>query len=139
MPQPKHKPLQSIRVVASPDGFFVKDSAGQNLNTAAVDIAVRPGKPPVVRLGLYCGNFDVAGVPVFSVADPATGRPKPVRKIIWFDGTSTDFPEPPLEAAQFAQGPVPPAPAVTQEAAAAALAPQPEATPGPVDGNAKTH
>jgi hypothetical protein len=100
---------EQLRVIASPEGLVVKDALGQNLQVIGVDIRLRPGLPPVMMLSLVSGPFDVAGVPQFLVSDPATGQPKPVKRVQWHDGTEAEFPEPPAPAAQ-AAAPAAPAP-----------------------------
>lgn len=95
MPQPTKSSYDQIRVVGSPEGYWVKDAKGQNMHVFGVDAALRNGRPPVLRINLICGNLDIAGHPVFAIADPATGQARTVRKITWLDGTEVEFPIPP--------------------------------------------
>jgi hypothetical protein len=85
----------AVRVIASKDGILVQDARGRAMpGVISVDIALRPGRPPVMRLNMVCGHFDVHSTPVFAVADPATGQPKPIRSIQFADGSV--FEAPPL-------------------------------------------
>jgi hypothetical protein len=83
----KKSDYAAIRVVASPDGIRVWDANRKAIpGIISVDIALRPTSPPLMRVNMICGNFDVAGHPIFAVADPATGQPRPVVKIEFADG-----------------------------------------------------
>ena len=94
----KHR-YDQLRVIASPNGVTVVDEKRNALtNVFGINLAVRPGKPPVMQLNLLAGAFDVAGVPTFLAADPAGGPPKAVKSIEWWDGTGVAFPEPPPAA-----------------------------------------
>jgi hypothetical protein len=83
-----------IRIVASPDGMFVKDARGGEMRTFGIDISLRPMQPPVMRINLFAGNFDVVGHPTFLVQDVTTGQPKAAKRIEYWDGTTVEFPEP---------------------------------------------
>ncbi len=102
------KRYDQIRVLGSPDGMFVKDAYGRNIQVFAVNIALRAGHPPVMQLNLLAQPFDVQGVPTFMAQDPDTGQPKAVRRIEFHDGTVHEFPEapkPPVAMSQPAGGP----------------------------------
>jgi hypothetical protein len=106
--KPKN-PYAAIRVVASPDGLVVWDANRKAIpGIISVDIALRPTGVPIMRVNMVCGNFDVAGQPVFAVADPATGQPRPVARIEFMDGSV--FEAPPLPGVLQPAAPETPAP-----------------------------
>lgn len=82
-----------------------------------VDMALRPGQPPLMRMNLAAGAFEVEGVPKFVVFDPKTQKIRPVARIVWEDGED-DFvpavamPAPPATPADQGQA-NPPQPANT--------------------------
>ena len=88
------RPLDELRVIASPQGFAVYDSNRRKLSVHALDVFVRPGHAPMMQIALPAGNIDVVGKSIFAVVDPASGKPRVVRRIEWADGEHTDFPEP---------------------------------------------
>jgi hypothetical protein len=102
-------PYAAIRVVASPDGLVVWDANRKAIpGIISVDIALRPTGQPIMRVNMVCGNFDVAGQPIFAVADPATGQPRPVARIEFCDGSV--FEAPPLPGVLQPAAPEAPAP-----------------------------
>lgn len=108
----------ALRVVASPDGLVVWDVNRKAVpGIISVDISLRPAQPPLMRVNMVCGNFDVAGTPVFAIVDPATGAPKPVARVEFSDGTV--FEAPPLPVVEADPG---------RAGAAAAQAANPGAT-----------
>ena len=91
----------SIRIVSGPDGMVVWDANRKAITGIfGADISMRPGRAPIMRINMICGHFDVQGTPIFAVAHPADGQPRPVARIEFCDGTM--FEAPPL--------PAPPAP-----------------------------
>ena len=94
------KDYSSLRVIAGPDGILVQDANRKAIpGIFGVDISIRPGKPPVMRVNLICGHFDVAGTPLFAVADPASGQPRLVSRIEFADGGTFEPPPPPAVVA----------------------------------------
>ena len=88
------RPFDELRVIGSPQGFQVYDSARRKLNILALDLFLRPGNAPLMQIAMPAGNIDVVGKSLFAVVDPVTGKPRVVKRIEWADGQSTDFPEP---------------------------------------------
>jgi hypothetical protein len=86
--------LDTLRVIASPQGFAVYDNARRKLNVMAFDLFVRPNNAPLLQIAMPAGNVDVVGKALFAIVDLATGKPRIVKRIEWADGESTDFPEP---------------------------------------------
>jgi hypothetical protein len=98
----------SLRIFSSPQGVSILDAKRNAVpGLISADISLRPGKSTLMRINMVCGHFDVVGTPVFAVADPQTGQPKPVKKIEFSDGTI--FEAPPLPQ------PAPDVPAATPE------------------------
>lgn len=92
----KKPAYEQLRVIASPDGIVIQDANRRAIpNVFGVNMAIRPGKPPVMQFNLMGGSFDVAGVPTFMIADPAGGQPKAVKSIEFWDGEGIAFPQPP--------------------------------------------
>jgi hypothetical protein len=90
--------LDTLRVIASSQGFAVYDNARRKINVMALDLFIRPGNQPLMHIAMPAGNVDVVGKALFAIADPATGKPRIVKRIEWADGESTDFPEPERQA-----------------------------------------
>lgn len=88
------KPLDELRVIGSLQGFAVYDSSRRKLNVMALDVFVRPGQPPFMQIAMPAGDIDIVGKPLFAIVDPASGKPRVVKRIEWADGEATDFPEP---------------------------------------------
>jgi hypothetical protein len=112
IPSAKKMNFATMRICASPDGFFVQDSAKNNIYVAAMDVAIRPNMPPMIQVAMACGNIDIVGKPLFAVMDPSNGQARVVRKIVWADGTEMEFPAPeraPEQAPQPAGGQAEPA------------------------------
>jgi hypothetical protein len=86
--------FDELRLIASPQGFAVYDSSRRKLSVHAADVIIRPGNVPLLHIALPAGSVDVAGKSVFAVVDPATGKPRVVRKVEWADGAETVFPVP---------------------------------------------
>ncbi len=100
---PKNQ-YSAIRVVASPDGLVVWDVNRKAVpGIISVDISLRPAKPPLMRVNMVCGNFDVAGTPMFAIVDPATGAPKAVTRVEFSDGTVFEAPPLPVVEAAMPQ------------------------------------
>jgi len=96
MPSKKHD-YSALRVIASPDGLVVQDANRKAVTgIIGVDISLRPGKTPLMRVNMVSGHFDVVGQPIFAIADPADGRPRPVARVEFCDGQV--FEAPPLPA-----------------------------------------
>lgn len=74
----------------------------------ACDMALRPGMPPLMRMNLAAGGFEVVGVPGWQVFDPKAGKMRPVKRIEFTDG-GEDF-EPAIHMPAPPPAP-PPAPA----------------------------
>ncbi len=83
-----------LRLIASPQGFAVYDSARKKLSVHAIDVFIRPGMQPIMQVALPAGEVDVVGKPLFAIVDIETGKPRIVSRIEWADGASTDFPAP---------------------------------------------
>jgi hypothetical protein len=88
--------FNSVRLIASKEGFQVIDSSGKKLAAAAIDCFIRPGAPPMIMLALAGGQIDIAEAKaLFAIVDPTTGKPRVVRKIVWADGgADMEFPVP---------------------------------------------
>ena len=79
-----------------------------------VDMALRPGQPPLMRMNLAAGAFEVEGVPKFVVFDPKTQKIRPVARIVWEDGEDDFVPAvampPPVVSAAPPEAPAAPQP-----------------------------
>jgi hypothetical protein len=84
--------MDTLRVMADPNGYQVYDTARNKLNVLACDILIRPGQPPLLQISLPAGRIDVVGTPLFALVDPDTGRPRVVKRVDWADGAFTEFP-----------------------------------------------
>jgi hypothetical protein len=107
--QPK-QPYQSIRIVHNFGTLQVIDARGRQVEgVIAVDMALRPGRPPIMRLNMACGAFEIEGTPVFAILDPQTKQLRPVRRIEFADG-GAPFEAPDIVHAPDAGGaaPIPP-------------------------------
>lgn len=103
-------PFQHVQVRARNGTLSVLDANGRPIpGITAVDIALRPAKPPLMRLNMVAGNFEVEGVPMFGVTDPRDGRLRPVKRIEFADGDDA-FEPPAIEAAAPATPSTPPQP-----------------------------
>jgi len=103
------KRFDQVRIVASPDGVLVRDVNGHTIEgVIAADCAVRPGQTPVIRLVMFNGTYDVAGTPAFlAMGQTRPGAPKAVKRIEFWDGEISEFPEPPDVAITPAAAPAP--------------------------------
>lgn len=108
-PQPAPPPLQMnsehIRVTNYHGHLSVRDANGLDIpGIIACDVAMRPGAPPLMRINLAAGNFDVEGLPVFGMVDPVSRRFRPIKRVEFADG-GDDFvapvgqPAPPVSSA----------------------------------------
>ncbi len=86
--------MDELRLIASPQGFQIFDSARKKLSVHACDVFIRPGMAPVMQIALPAGHVDVVGKPLFAVVDLETGKPRIIKRIEWADGAATDFPVP---------------------------------------------
>lgn len=99
------RPFQHVQVRARNGTLSVLDANGRTIpGITAVDIALRPAKPPLMRLNMVAGNFDVEGVPMFAMIDPTDGRLRPVKSVEFADG-GLSFEPPAIEAAAPASAP----------------------------------
>jgi hypothetical protein len=106
-----------IRVLNWGGDLKVLDAKGNAVpGIIACDVAMRPGVPPLMRLNLAAGNFDVDGLPTFSIIDPTTGRFRPIKRVEFADGGDDFVPVVHVAA--------PAPPVVAQPEAAAASAPE---------------
>jgi hypothetical protein len=94
MTEQNRRVFDELRLIASPQGFAVYDTAKRKLSVHAADVIIRPGNAPLLHIALPAGSIDVVGKSVFAVVDPATGKPRVVRKVEWADGEETSFPVP---------------------------------------------
>lgn len=93
-PPRKAVPTDHVRVTHWNGQLTVKDAKNRDIpGIIAADVAMRPGAPPLMRLNLAAGNFDVEGLPTYGMMDPRSGRFRPIKGVEWADGTD-DF-EPP--------------------------------------------
>jgi hypothetical protein len=60
------KRFDQVRVTASAEGVLTRDANGRTIEgIVAVNRAVRPSQPPIVKLVMSNGTFDVVGVRTF--------------------------------------------------------------------------
>jgi hypothetical protein len=99
------KPYASIRVVQRHGVLTVLDARSRPIEgIIAVDMALRPGRPPIMRLNMAAGAFEIEGVPSFAIMDPGTKTLRQVKRIEFADDG------PPFEAPDIIAAP-PPGPA----------------------------
>lgn len=99
-----------IRVLNWGGELKVLDAKGNAVpGIIGCDVAMRPGVPPLMRINLAAGNFDVDGLPAFGMLDPRQGRFRPIRRVEFADGPD-DFVPPVHVAAPPAASPEAPAP-----------------------------
>jgi hypothetical protein len=90
----------------------IKDARGVEVpGIIACDVAMRPGIPPLMRINLAAGNFEVEGLPVFQMIDPSSNRFRPIAFVRFTDGGPDFVPAPAPPAPPSA----PPIPAVTEQ------------------------
>lgn len=102
-----------VRIIASPDGTIVKDALGNKMTVHGFSVSAHSGRPTTIVITLAAGQsnaVDIAGKPLFGIIDPESGLPRLVRKVIWSDGSETEFPEMPAQPVTFVkEGEAPPA------------------------------
>jgi hypothetical protein len=98
----------SVRLISDREGVRLIDARGRPVQgVIGVDMALRPGKPSLMRLNMMLAVFEVEGTPVWAVVDPQTNQIRPIRRIEFADG-GTPF-EAPEGAAIVPPAPMPPA------------------------------
>lgn len=96
------KPYASVRIVNKYGVLQVLDARGRNVEgIIAVDMAIRPGRPPIMRLNMAAAAFEIEGTPSFAIMDPGSKQLRPVKRIEFSDGG------PPFEAPDIVGGQVP--------------------------------
>jgi hypothetical protein len=72
-------------------GISVTDAEGQPIKgIGGAEISIRPDDVVKVKLEICLSKLNLSGVPTFMVADPRTGKMKPVVRIEFADGTVFD-------------------------------------------------
>jgi hypothetical protein len=72
-------------------GVTVTDAQNQLIKgIGGVEISIRPDDVVRAKLEICMSKLKLSGVPTFMVADPRTGKMKPVAKIEFADGTVFD-------------------------------------------------
>jgi len=69
----------------------------------ACDIAMRPGVPPLMRMNLAAGAFEVESGAVFMLLDPRFSKMRPIKRVEFADGGDDFMAEEFMAAIQSAQ------------------------------------
>jgi hypothetical protein len=113
-----------IRVLNWDSQLRVLDAKGNQVpGIIACDVAMRPGLPPLMRLNLAAGNFDVDGLPSWQMMDPTMNKFRPIRRVEFTDG-GPDFVPPVHVPAPPSAPPEAAAPSTPEPGTATSEAPQ---------------
>lgn len=124
------KPSGMVRVIHRNGELKLMDARDRPVpGVIACDIAMRPGVPPLMRINVAAGGFEVEGVPTYQVIDPTSGKFRPVKRVEFADG-GPDWVTPVHEAIPPVAQPGAPATETAPAAEASQQAPQ-----GQGDGN----